>query len=154
MSFSAVSLGHTVVHGDFLDFLDLLFKEIKVNEENNIVTVELHPFPDVLINGVSQATVIKGEKAGDDWKDSDDIYMLLNDNTKYTIEYKGSMYPLGNSHNCSYGIILAAIGDGCSDDPKEFSIDEIQKFCNFLHDMQKTGRLQSTKVFMIGNCCS
>ena len=157
MGFNGVSFGHTVDHGDVFNFLDLLFSNINVKHgsDGKNVTVELYPYPDVLIDRLHQDKLVvnaEWEDGCDDWMEIQDIQELLNEN-EYIIEYKGSRYNVCDGHCCSYGIMLAATDQWDFPD-KVFAPEEIQKFCDMLRYLKEANRISSDSIHMTRNCCS
>lgn len=154
-----VSFGHIKDHGSFSDFLKLLFKEVKVEKnsaQEGYITVILIPHPDILINGkhwdkfelASEPSVYKT----DEWYERDDLYEELNYNTEFSIKYKDRVYPIGQGHCRSYGIILATVGDGGDD--CTYALEEIQDFFAVVKELHEAGRLESDTISMTENCCT
>jgi len=152
MGFQAVSLGYTKKHGRWLDFKDLLFKEIIIKDGK--ITFFFHP--DIMVNNEFKVELefeVEVEIGNIDTLDEIDEIDEQMDDMAYSLLYEGDSYTIGMGHCCSYGLIAAVVGD-CGKDTY-FTPAYITKFTSMLQSMYDAKRIKHEHLLnMTSNCCS
>ena len=168
MGFHAVSLGYTVSHGDFTNFINLLFSSVTlgIDTESGKQTITFVPHTDVTYDKSRSKEPITIQLVDEERYDTVEsayhdsaVHPVMCCDYDWTIYHEGRTYTVGGGHCCSYGIVLATVGDDCGGEeaPAQFTIRRMRKFCDFLEWLVLEGRLGEGAVpvlTMSGNCCS
>lgn len=168
MGFHAVSVGNSVGEHGCIDqrCLSLLFKSVKYlrKDNKNYALVEFQDDIDPLDHNMCNMERVQERylRGYDDMNlDGDDElqrYALgdLLSKMEIYITFEDESFRVGSMNTCDFVIGLGCVGDdlGGEDGPVVVSYQRMQIYLKMIKWLYDSGRISSTDISIIGNCCS